>query len=313
MEILIAFVIAFYVTKNGVIDTAYAMRGKPSPRQRVIGHLVTSRRPGADKNQSAFRRYVRQLWDDSWDQARDQHVTRHGKRRARRQERQVNPRPAGAARHYLHGRRDELWERWDRGWDTAATKRLQQRTADAPAPAPDPDPAKGEAPAETATARPAATSAAPPAAAAGQRPKAEETTDVVDTALIEAPVKDSAGTAGGKAGSPEPAEATPPTPQEEPTMTTTGETTTLSQTLGSIQAWEASTRDAITSLETSIASLQGADVGAAVTGPLGQAQEAFGQALAAFAGARDGLGSSVQIGDLYASNPDAGSKDYVSS
>jgi hypothetical protein len=78
MEILIAFVIAFYFTKNGVIDTAYAMRGKPSPRQRVIGHLVTSRRPGSGKNQSAFRRYVRQLWDDSWDQARDQHVTRHG-------------------------------------------------------------------------------------------------------------------------------------------------------------------------------------------------------------------------------------------
>ncbi len=300
MEILIAFVIALYFTKNGVIDTAYAMRGKPSPRQKVIGHLVTSRRAGVRKDTSAFRRYFRQLWDDSWDQARDQHVTRHARRVARRQERQAASRLPGAARQYLHGRRDELWERWDRGWDTAATKRLEQRAA---------------APSGAVTTG-GTTPQPPPAAAATADAPAAPATPTPPTAAAAKP-QDSAGTAGGTARPPRPASASPtapPIPQEEPTMTTTsGETTTLSQTLGSIQAWEASTRDAITSLETSIASLQGADVGPAVTGPLGQAQEAFGQALAAFAGARDGLGSSVQIGDLYASNPDAGSKDYVRS
>ncbi len=103
--------------------------------------------------------------------------------------------------------------------------------------------------------------------------------------------------------------------QEGPEMavTATGETTTLSQTLSTIQAWEASAQAAVASLETSIASLQAANVGTSVTGPLGQALEAFGQALAHFQGARAGLDPSVQIGDMYNSHPDAGDKEYVTS
>jgi len=103
--------------------------------------------------------------------------------------------------------------------------------------------------------------------------------------------------------------------QEGPEMavTATGETTTLSQTLSTIQAWEASAQAAVASLETSIASLQAANVGPSVTGPLGQALEAFGQALAHFQGARAGLDPSVQIGDMYNSHPDAGDKEYVTS
>jgi hypothetical protein len=291
MEILIACVLAFYVVKNGVVDTAYAVRGKPSPRQQMARQLLESRRTGTRRTgDSALGRYARQLWDDSWDEARQRHLRRRDKRRMLRIERKAGQRPSGAARRYLGGVKRDLWARWDRGWDNANAKRHERRMAGH---------AERTAAAIIAAARPQSTW--PPAV------------DQTEAATPE----DATGSAGGTAG-----QATPVTapqnehtiPREEPVVTiTNGETTTLSQTLSAIQAWETSTQEAITSLEASIASLQGAEVGVPVVGPLAKAQEAFSQALAAFQSARDGLNPSVQIGDMYQSSPDAGTKTYVTS
>jgi hypothetical protein len=297
MEIVIACMVAFYFVKNGVIDTAYAVRGKPSPRQPLARQLVQahnnrSRRTG----DSPFGKYVRRLWDDSWDDARNRHVRRRDKRRARREERDAGQHPNGAARRYLTGVKSDLRARWDRGWDNANTKRHNRLLAGQ---------AQRTAAASIAAAVPARVNPAP-ASEATKEPERELHT-----------TQDSAGPSGGSASTRGLAAVRPldePTTQEEPAVTaTSGETTTLSQTLSAIQAWETSTRDAMTSLETSIASLQGAEVGTPVTGPLSQAHEAFGQALTAFQAAFDGLSSSVQIGDMYQSSPEAGSKDYVTS
>ena len=93
----------------------------------------------------------------------------------------------------------------------------------------------------------------------------------------------------------------------------TGETTTLSQTIASIEAWEAETQNAMGSLELSMASLEGAEVGPSVTGAIAEAREAFAAAAAAFAKAKGALEPSQQIGDMYNSAPDAGSKEFVKS
>jgi len=405
MELLIACLVATYVVKNGVIDASYAVRGKPSPRHDLTRQILADRAAKAAARRaepSTFRRYARQLWDDSWDEARERHVRRLDKRRARRAERAG--RPPGAMHRYAASVRDGAWAAWDKRWDTATAKHRDRRlagTAQALAAAlideadartshdPDrvavtprvlrddgelgrpPDAAGKHRPTETTVEvpdHPAPSPSAERSRAAGEhwvcpecgedavrrvptdltplqrgrelrpsffhrdgtqlcpvmegpygyrpaQPRLADDTRDDDAADSDQPTPDSADQlAGGQASPSGLAAVHPPQPttQEEPSMSvTTGETSTLSQTLSTIQAWEASSQQAIASLETSIASLQGAEVGPSVTGPLSQALESFGQALAHFQAARAGLDPSVQIGDLYNSHPDAGDKQYV--
>lgn len=72
MEMLLLAMILAKVVQNGVVDIAFAVRGKPSPR------WGSKRRWRADGSAS---RYFGQLWNDSWDDA----LTKHSERRARRQ------------------------------------------------------------------------------------------------------------------------------------------------------------------------------------------------------------------------------------
>jgi hypothetical protein len=406
VEILIVCLVAAYVVKNGVVDAAYAVRGKPSPRQVLARQIMANRAAKAARRaeSSVFRRHLRQLWDDSWDEARERHVRRVDKRRARHAERAG--RPPGALHRYAASVRDGAWAAWDKRWDTAAAKHRERRmagsaqalaaavideaevrtrhdadqvavtpavlredaepgrprdVADKPGsaettvevpdhPAPSPSAERSSTAGERwvcpecgeGAVRRAPKDLTPLQRGRGQRPSfshrdgtqlcpvvegpdgyrpahpllADDTHDD-QAADSDQPTPDSADQlAGGHANPSGLATVRPlqPTTQEEPSMTvTTGETTTLSQTLSTIQAWEVSSQQAIASLETSIASLQAAEVGASVTGPLGQALEAFGQALAHFQTARAGLDPSVQIGDMYNSHPDAGDKNYVTS
>ncbi|MEQ7125332.1 hypothetical protein ABN034_12505 [Actinopolymorpha sp. B11F2] len=142
----------------------------------------------------------------------------------------------------------------------------------------------------------------------GQPPNPELGDDQDDTVADDS--KPGAGD-GAMAGADSGAGARIPTQEGNHVSAATGETTTLSQTIASIEAWESETQSAMASLELSIASLNGAEVGPSVTGAIGEAREGFSTAAAAFAKAKAALEPSQQIGDMYRSTPDAGSKEFA--
>ncbi|MEQ7007676.1 hypothetical protein ABN028_15990 [Actinopolymorpha sp. B17G11] len=131
------------------------------------------------------------------------------------------------------------------------------------------------------------------------------------TSMGQAPEQKTDAALGAMKGTAPGADQHIPTQEGNRMSAATGETTTLSQTIASIEAWEKETQNAIGSLEMSMASLEGAEVGPSVTGAIAEAREAFATAAAAFAKAKGALEPSQQIGDLYNSAPDAGSKEFV--
>lgn len=96
IEMLVLSMILAKVVQNGVVDIAFAMRGKPSPRLEARG---TKRPKGAAYS------YFSDLWNDSWDDA-------SAKRRARREGTAVG-KSRGAAGAYFANRWRAAWERAD--------------------------------------------------------------------------------------------------------------------------------------------------------------------------------------------------------
>jgi hypothetical protein len=105
-------------------------------------------------------------------------------------------------------------------------------------------------------------------------------------------------------------ETHPPNTKEN-NMTVNAETTGLQSALHYTASMAATTGEGVSSVETSIASLQQGEVGESVTGHLTQAQEHLSAAQAAFQAANDELTSHINVQEAYSANPNAGNKQFV--
>lgn len=123
IEMLLLAMILAKVVQNGVVDIAFAVRGKPSPR-------LAPRR--AKRAEGAAYSYFSDLWNDTWDDAR----VKHSARRASRQDPAVSGKPRGAATVFFGGLFEDGRRRarrsWDGAWERADEKRRERATRPRP-------------------------------------------------------------------------------------------------------------------------------------------------------------------------------------
>lgn len=304
MSVLIVIAVLTYAIKVAFTDGCYAVRGKVPPRIRA--RMAQAARAGdGHRARYGFGDYFSDLWDYAFTALR-----------ARQQRKLANPR---------YGARKYLADRWMHAWEDLATKHDQARAARLEGTDLVRDPGRlgrltakirrftrrnGDT--QRITVKPANTPT-PTARPAGTAPAAPATPAPSPAA---APTRPASPTGGAPDNGGRLALVIPIHSREESAMsntTGTGEITGLAtaQQYAAGMAGAFSSQSANT--EQFMANLTANQVtGEAVTAAA-QAQELTNAAAAAWASAQDALHRHTQVAEAYAANPDAGSREFVTS
>lgn len=315
VDLLLAMLIAYYMTKNTVQDLAWKATGQDPPSYRREQQRIKdrkNRRPITERREA--RTFLVNAWEDAWETAGEKRARIHEKRRKQRLE--------DWEREDIEAAEDEAYERNDRE------------------PAPNPPQAEPHRPAKPGGGADTSEPSGVCEICADRVPLTELGAVTFNDRTLSACklCRDSvahAKRAREDAQGPGPADQPNSGPaaddanggaqiiqftdlQRTAAGTTTaeendvsGETTNLSAALAYTQGMAATCREGVTSVETSMSGLTAGGVTGPTLDALSQAGEALSQADAAFQSAHAALVNHIQVREAYEANSDAGDKQFV--